>query len=112
MPIFVVHAVDKPKEGPAIRAENRPAHLEWAAELGEKLRVAGPLLSDDSEQMVGSLLIIEFSDLQALKAHMQTDPYVKAGLFERMEIRPYKWLIGNTRQPSLETQEGHSRDQI
>ena len=95
MPLFAVYAVDKAETGPDIRAKNRPAHLEWARALGNKLRVGGPLLSDDGEQMVGSFLIIEFESLNALKAHLKTDPYAIGGLFERVDVKPYKWLIGD-----------------
>ena len=95
MPLFVVHAIDKAETGPAIRAENRPAHLEWARTMGDKLRVGGPLLSEDGKQMIGSLLIIEHDSLDALNAHLQTDPYVTGGLFERVDVRPFKWLIGS-----------------
>lgn len=94
MSLFVVFALDKASSGPEIRAANRPAHLEWAKAMGERLRVGGPLLSDDGESMIGSMLIIDFEDLGALKAHLATDPYAIAGLFERVEVRPYKWLIG------------------
>lgn len=94
MTLYVVHAIDKAGVGANIRAENRPAHLEWAQSLGDKLRVGGPLFSDDGEQMIGSMLIIKFESLSALKAHLETDPYVIARLFERVEVRPYKWLLG------------------
>ena len=94
MPLFVVHALDKSDTGPAIRAENRPAHLEWARALGDRLKVGGPLLSDDGEQMIGSLLIIEYDSLDALKAHLETDPYAIGGLFQCVDVHPFKWLIG------------------
>lgn len=94
MPLFTVYAIDKAESGPAIRAENRPAHLEWAKALGEKLRVGGPLLSNDGAQMIGSLLIIEYESLEALELYLASDPYVIGGLFERVEVRPYKWLLG------------------
>ena len=94
MPFFTVYAVDKADTGPSIRAANRPAHLEWASALGDKLRVGGPLLSDDGEQMIGSFLIIEYESLDALKAHLDTDPYAIGGLFERLEVKPFRWLLG------------------
>ena len=94
MPLFTVYAADKTDTGPAIRAENRPAHLEWARALGDRLKVGGPLLSDDGEQMIGSFLIIEYESLEALKAHLKTDPYAIGGLFQSVDVRPFKWLIG------------------
>jgi len=96
MPLFTLHALDKTDGGAAIRAANRSNHLEWAGKLGDRLRVGGPLLSDDGEQMIGSLLIIEAESLESLRAEMAEDPYAKAGLFERVTLTPFKWLIGPT----------------
>ena len=97
MPLFVVHALDKAGSGPEIRAANRAAHLEWAAALGDKLKVGGPLLSHDGEQMIGSMLVIEYDAIGPLKEHLKTDPYAVAGLFERVDVNTYKWLIGGGR---------------
>lgn len=95
MPLFCLHAHDKKDGGAAIRAANRPAHLEWASAFADKICMAGPLLSDDGENMVGSVFIINMESLDAVKTLMADDPYNKADLFERVDIRPTKWLIGN-----------------
>ena len=94
MSLFVVYALDKPGSGAEIRAENRPRHLEWLKSLGDKLRVAGPILSDDGDAMIGSMLLIEANSLSDMKDLVETDPYAKAGLFERTDVRPYNWLLG------------------
>ncbi len=94
MPLYAVHALDKSETGPGIRAENRPAHIEWAKALGDKLRVGGPLLSDDGDQMIGSFLIIDYESLEALKDHLETDPYAIGGLFQSVSVKPFKWLLG------------------
>lgn len=95
MPLFCLHALDHPTEGAAIRAANRPAHLQWAAAHASKIRMAGPLLSDDGEDMIGSLFILDMASLDDVKALAEDDPYRKAGLFHRVDIRPVKWLLGD-----------------
>ena len=97
MPLFVVHALDKAKTGAEIRAKNRSSHLEWAGKLGDKLRSGGPLMSDDGKQMIGSMLIIDYEDLTSLNAHLRTDPYAIGGLFERVDVHEFKWLLGKVR---------------
>ncbi len=89
---IAVTYIDKPNHLET-RLANRDAHLAYVAETG-KVKMAGPLLADDSETMCGSLIILEVDDLARAKAWTENDPYVKANLFERIEIRPWKWLVG------------------
>lgn len=94
MALFHVIALDKP-DALDLRLENRAAHLEWAKAAGETVRMAGPLLADDGESFVGSVFLIEADSEEALKAFQAEDPYVKAGLFQTVDIRPFKLVISN-----------------
>ena len=76
-----------------VRSENRDDHIAYLKAQGEKVISAGPFLSDDGEAMVGSLLIIDFPDRVAAETFAAGDPYAKAGLFESVEIRPWKKVI-------------------
>lgn len=87
--LFVFHCTDKP-EAVGVRAANRDAHLAFLGELGERLLAAGPFLSDDGASMTGSLLIIDCDDRAAAEALADEDPYAKAGLFARVDIRPWR----------------------
>jgi uncharacterized protein YciI len=44
--------------------------------------------------MCGSMLIVEAADLAAAKAFSAADPYTTAGLFESVEIRPFRVVTG------------------
>lgn len=90
--LFAVTCLDKPESGP-LRQANRPAHLEYAKAAGDTLKMGGPLLSDDGERMIGSLLVLDVADRAAAEAWCAADPYAKAGLFESVTIRPFKWLL-------------------
>ncbi len=94
MALFHVIALDKP-DALDLRLENRAAHLEWAKSAGETVRMAGPLLADDGESFIGSVFLIEAESEEALKAFQAEDPYVKAGLFQTVDIRPFKLVISN-----------------
>lgn len=93
MPHFLVQAFDKPGHL-AVRMENRPAHLEWARQHAARIRVGGPLLSAPDGEPIGSSFIIEGESLAEIRALFDSDPYVLAGLFQRMDINVYKPLIG------------------
>ncbi len=94
MPLFLINARDK-AGATELRLANRQAHLEWAGEFSHKIAMAGPVLSDDGETMVGSTFVIEFDSLDDAKSWAAEDPYAKAGLFDRTEIIPFIWLIGD-----------------
>ncbi len=94
MALFHVMALDKPG-ALDLRLENRAAHLEWAKAAGDTVRMAGPLLADDGESFIGSVFLIEAESEETLKAFQADDPYVKAGLFQTVDIRPFKLVISN-----------------
>lgn len=98
MPLFLINARDKANAA-ELRQATRSAHLEWAKEAADMLIVVGPVLSDDDTTMIGSTFIVEGESLEAVRAWQATDPYVKAGLFETVEIRPFRWVIGSGKRP-------------
>ena len=85
--LFVVIAIDK-ENSLALRQSTREAHFAYARETGG-IRLGGPFL-DSKGDMAGSLIIFEAADLEAARKWHADDPYVKAGLFARSEVRPWK----------------------
>ena len=88
--LYAVTALDKPN-ALEIRLANRDAHLAYAATL--PIAMGGPMLSDNGQSMVGSLLVIEAEDRAALDAILAADPYAKAGLFASVTVRPFKKVL-------------------
>jgi uncharacterized protein len=91
--LFVVSAFDRPGAG-ELRARNRPAHLEYLKGKSEKIRAGGGFL-DPEGQPVGSMLIIEADDQAAAEAFTADDPYNREGVFERVEVRPWRAVLGS-----------------
>lgn len=89
--LFMIRCVDKP-DHQHLRKQNREAHLAYLRDQGDALKLAGPT-TDDGGQPTGSLLILEAHDRGAAEAFAAGDPYNKAGLFERVEIEPFKWVL-------------------
>jgi uncharacterized protein YciI len=87
MMLFVLVAIDK-ENSLAVRMAAREAHFDYARE-SKNIRFGGPFL-DDKGDMAGSLIVFEAENLAAAKAWHAQDPYVKAGLFARSEVRPWK----------------------
>jgi hypothetical protein len=84
---FVLTAIDKPN-ALDLRMSVREQHIAFATETGA-VRLGGPFL-DPKGDMAGSLIIFEAADMEAAKAWHARDPYVKAGLFQSSDIRPWK----------------------
>ncbi len=99
MPLFLMIARDKPG-AIETRMRNRPAHLEWVAQHAEKVAMAGPMFEADGETFAGSLFVLDLPDEAAVRAWSAEDPYVKADLFGDVEIRPFRWAIGQGPKPA------------
>jgi hypothetical protein len=85
----MIHCLDKPGSA-ALRTANRPAHLAHLEAHAPHIIAAGPLLSEDGQSMIGSLLLMEFPDRAAVEKFAAEDPYAKAGLFGSTTIAPWR----------------------
>jgi uncharacterized protein YciI len=90
--LFCLYCLDKDGHT-QVRADNREVHVAYLRAQGERIVNAGPLLSDDTTAMVGSLLIVDVDDRASAEAFAAGDPYAKAGLFKSVDIRPWKKVI-------------------
>lgn len=94
---FAIFATDKPGMC-AVRERIRPVYRKWlrnASQHGVFVRLGGATLAPQCDAMNGTLLVIEADDLDDVMSFMSTDPYMQAGLFERVEVRPWNWSLGN-----------------
>ncbi len=94
MPLFLINARDK-AGALDLRLATREAHLAWVGDHAAIVLMAGPVFQDDGETMAGSTFVIEADDLAAARAWAADDPYSKAGVFDTVEIRPFRWAIGD-----------------
>jgi hypothetical protein len=82
------------------RMTARPAHVERLQALqGEgRLLLAGPCPAIDSPDpgpagFSGSLIVAEFASLDAARAWADVDPYVAAGVYEKVTVKPFKKVL-------------------
>jgi uncharacterized protein YciI len=78
----------------------RPAHLERIQGLVDEGRVitAGPHPAIDTEDpgeagFTGSLVVAEFGSLEEAQAWADADPYVAAGVYARVTVKPFKKVL-------------------
>jgi uncharacterized protein YciI len=84
----------------AKRLEARPAHLQRLQELKDdgRLFVAGPHPAIDSLEpgeagFTGSLVIAEFPSLTEAQQWADADPYVAAGVYQQVTVKPFKKVL-------------------
>ncbi len=80
-----------------LRKTARPAHLKRLEALQQegRLVLAGPLPAIDSDEpgdagFTGSLVVAEFASLDEARAWADADPYVGAGVYAEVHVRPFK----------------------
>jgi len=86
---YILECLDKPGHLD-LRLKVRPDHLAYLEDRIAQVIVAGPILAEDGTTPVGSLLIVDAPDRAAAEAFAAADPYVKAGLFGQVSIRPWR----------------------
>lgn len=86
----------------------RQAHID----LGEELRQTGSMwygaaLLDDNDNMIGSMLLMDFPSKKELQAWLDNEPYVTGKVWQSIEIqkcnvrepwqfnRPKEWFLSN-----------------
>ncbi len=84
----------------ADRLAARPAHLERLTALRDqgRLILAGPHPAIDSDDpgeagFSGSLVVAEFDSLEHARAWADDDPYIKAGVYAKVTVKPFKKVL-------------------
>lgn len=84
----------------ALRQSARPAHLErlQALKAEGRLLVAGPHPAIDTPEpgeagFTGSLVVAEFDSLEAAEAWADADPYIEAGVYQNVTVKPFKAVL-------------------
>ncbi|MEZ9229917.1 YciI family protein [Vibrio amylolyticus] len=79
------------------RLSVRPQHLERLQTLQDegRLLTAGPMPAIDSDNpaeagFTGSTVIAEFNSIQDAQAWADADPYIEAGVYSNVVVKPFK----------------------
>ena len=82
------------------RLEARPAHLARLELLRDqgRLVLAGPHPAVDSDNpgeagFTGSLVVAEFNSLEEAKIWADNDPYIEAGVYANVKVKPFKRVL-------------------
>ncbi|RLA05682.1 MAG: YciI family protein [Gammaproteobacteria bacterium] len=97
--LFAIISEDTSNSLP-LRIQTRPAHVARLQILKEqgRLILAGPhpaIESNDPGEagFTGSLVVAEFADLATAKNWADADPYIDAGVYEKVIVKPFKQVL-------------------
>lgn len=83
-----------------LRLSARPDHIARLQALRSegRLVLAGPHPAIDSDEpgdagFTGSLVVAEFTDLASAQAWAEADPYVAAGVYANVTVKPFKKVL-------------------
>jgi len=96
---YAVISEDKPN-ALALRLKARPEHLARLQQLQQqgRLLIAGPHPAIDNEDpgdagFTGSLVVAEFNSLNDAQSWADDDPYVAAGVYQQVKVKPFKKVL-------------------
>lgn len=83
-----------------LRVKARPAHVQRLNDLKAQghLVLAGPHPAIDNDDpgnagFTGSLVVAEFSSLDEAQAWADDDPYITAGVYQKVTVKPFKKVL-------------------
>ena len=82
------------------RLSARPAHVDRLNALKDagRLVLAGPHPKIDNDDpgaagFTGSLIVAEFNSLEDAQKWADADPYIAAGVYEKVTVKPFKKVL-------------------
>jgi uncharacterized protein YciI len=94
--LFVIHAIDKPLS--PLRSQLIEAHRNYLAACPFAVLQSGPLMNDNGETMIGSLIIVDCKERIDVERFMASEPFNISGLYESLNISHWHQRV-NTVSP-------------
>jgi uncharacterized protein YciI len=85
------HGFDQPG-GRALRDQFRGAHEVYLAEHADIVMARGPLVTDDGEAPIGSVLLLDVSDMGTARSFIEKEPFYSNGVY--LEVNFHRWRFG------------------
>jgi uncharacterized protein len=86
---YVIETWDR-QDHQSVRAQARPAHLDFLAKHAARLLACGAKLDDDGADLGGGLYVLDTENRAEAERFIAADPFNAAGLFERVIITRWR----------------------
>lgn len=85
--LYFVYCEDAPGKSDVRQAE-RESHQRYMTTHDQHIFLGGPTLDQGDDQADGTALVVNFSNIDAVHAFLDGDPYYNAGLFASRLVKP------------------------
>lgn len=75
-----------------MRHEFREAHEAYLAKHASMVMARGPLVTDDGERSIGSVLLLYMPDMDTARGFMETEPFYSNGVYQEIDF--HRWRFG------------------
>lgn len=82
-------------EAQQARDEYMAGHLEHVEAIQDHILVAGPIFGEDQKTLIGSTLIYKTDDIEQARKWLESDPYFKAPIWEKVEFHLFRGALGD-----------------
>jgi hypothetical protein len=76
----------------ALRREFRAAHETYLAQHPSTVMAGGPLVTDDGQSAIGSVLLLDVPDMDTARGFMEKEPFYSNGVYQ--EVNLHRWRFG------------------
>ena len=89
---YLVTGYDHTDDGAMQRRRDvRPHHLDGAKALKENGNyILGGAILNDNGEMIGSVMVLQFENDEALEAWKQSEIYITQGIWETVDVKPFR----------------------
>jgi uncharacterized protein len=99
--LFAFICFDQPGKAD-LRQRIRAEHIEYMMAVKDRTVFGGPLQDETGDITIGSVFAIDFVDRLAADAFIIDEPYTKNGVFSKPQIYPWKQMVPETEEGSLQ----------
>src|SRR5690554_4289934 len=85
--LVCIYCIDNPRVSRRIRSERLQEHLAYLERHRDIILLGGARLAEDGETRLGSTLILSVDSLQQAVEFSESEPFRRAGLYERVDIQ-------------------------
>jgi uncharacterized protein len=107
--LFAFICFDQPGKA-VLRQEIRAEHIEYMMAVKSRTVFGGPLQDDSGKVAVGSIFAIDFADRAGAAAFIEDEPYTKNGVFSPPQIYPWKQMVPELEEGSLQRELERQKD--
>ena len=75
-----------------MRHEFRVAYEAYLAQHASMVMARGPLITDDGEGAIGSVLLLDVPDMGTARAFMEQEPFYNNGVYKGINF--HRWRFG------------------